>query len=138
MGARRAGPRIVAAATAVAGGLLAGLMLWRVDPASSALYPRCPFFLCTGLYCPGCGALRAFHRLLHGELGAAFRMNALAVVLLPLVALGLLQHALPRLLPRWAPERASPRSVWAIGALLVLFAVARNLPWEPFRWLAPH
>lgn len=133
----RHGRRILAAALA-AGALAAAVVLWRVDPASSSAYPRCILYVLTGLYCPGCGALRAFHRLLHGDLGAALRMNPLTVVLLPLIVLGLVQQAFPRLLPAWAPERASPRSVWAVFAILVLFAAARNLPFEPFRLLAPH
>jgi apolipoprotein N-acyltransferase len=65
-------------------------------------------------------------------------MNALVVVLTPLVLLGLVQHVFPRVLPSVASERAAPRSVWAHFAVIVLFAVMRNLPFEPFSWLAPR
>ncbi len=65
-------------------------------------------------------------------------MNPVAVVLAPLVALGIAQHAFPRLAPRWAAERAPVRSVWLVFALLVVYGVLRNLPFEPFRLLAPH
>jgi hypothetical protein len=122
------------AACAVAGAAL----LWWEDPASSSSFLPCPVRALTGLYCTGCGAQRAIHRLLHGDIAAAFRMNALLVALAPLVALGLLQQVFPGLLPRWAPERASPRSIWLMFALLVGFGIARNLPFEPLRWLAPH
>jgi hypothetical protein len=131
--------RLLAAAAVAACAVGAAVLLWHQDPAAPGNpYPRCLLHALTGLHCPGCGALRALHRLLHGQLAAAFRMNALVVVLLPLVLLGLVQQALPRLWPAWAPERASPRSVWALFAVLALFAVARNLPVEPFRRLAPE
>ncbi len=32
----------------------------------------CPFRRCTGGYCPGCGATRATHQLLRGDLGASW------------------------------------------------------------------
>ena len=38
-----------------------------VDPNQPGHYPTCPFLATTGFYCPGCGALRAVHDLLHGE-----------------------------------------------------------------------
>lgn len=132
-----AGRRILVA-LAVAACAAGALLLWREDPAVSSAFPPCPVRALTGLYCPGCGALRALHRLLHGELSAAFRMNPLVVLLCPLILFGLAQHASPRLAPRWAAERASPRTVWLVFALLVGFGVARNLPWGPLRLLAPH
>ncbi|PYV86056.1 MAG: hypothetical protein DMG90_22080 [Acidobacteria bacterium] len=35
------------------------------NPASSGIFPPCPFLWLTGFYCPGCGSLRALHQLLH-------------------------------------------------------------------------
>ncbi len=78
--AGRAGRRIVAI-VATAAALLAGL-LWWFDPAKMHL-PLCTFRWLTGWDCPGCGATRATHELLHGRIGAAWRSNALWVLLLP-------------------------------------------------------
>jgi hypothetical protein len=61
--------------------LLLGL-LWWFDPAEIHL-PLCTFHRLTGLECPGCGATRATHELLHGRIQAAWRCNALWVMLLP-------------------------------------------------------
>src|SRR5215813_6099748 len=67
----------------------AGAMLLRLfDPAHSLLFPPCPLRYFTGLYCPGCGSLRALHALLHGDLLKAFAMNSLTVILLPFIAYG--------------------------------------------------
>jgi hypothetical protein len=66
---------------AVLAAVLAGV-LWWFDPATVHL-PLCTFHRLTGLDCPGCGATRATHELLHGRIRAAWRDNALWVLLLP-------------------------------------------------------
>lgn len=45
----------------------------------------CPSLALTGLYCPGCGALRASYDLLHGQVGEAVGHNVLASILLPAI-----------------------------------------------------
>ena len=59
------------------------LCLWAVDPHIEGRYPVCPVRFLTGLACPGCGSLRALHDLLHGNWSAAWRLNPLAMLLLP-------------------------------------------------------
>ncbi len=76
------------------GGLiLLGLVLLVVyglfDPAQVALFPSCPLRTATGLPCPGCGSQRAIHDLLHGHLAAALAHNALLVLALPYLLLGI-------------------------------------------------
>jgi len=66
----------------------------------------------TGLDCPTCGALRATHLLLHGQLRAAFAMNPFLFFAVPCLALLALPRKTP--LPRWIP--------WAaLAALLAWF-----------------
>ncbi|MCX6913024.1 MAG: DUF2752 domain-containing protein, partial [Verrucomicrobia bacterium] len=60
-----------------------GLVLFCFDPRQYHFYPICFFHKATGLLCPGCGALRATHQLLHGHLAAAFRFNPMLVASLP-------------------------------------------------------
>ena len=61
------------------------LPLYFLDPSTSGLFPACPFRALTGMYCPGCGTLRALHGLLHGNIAGAFMLNPLTVLILPLV-----------------------------------------------------
>ncbi len=77
-----------AAVTAAAAG--AATVLATVDPNQAGHYPGCPFLLVSGLYCPGCGSLRAVHDLLHADIADALARNPLAVVAVPflLYALG--------------------------------------------------
>src|SRR5690348_5182324 len=62
---------------------LALAALYRFDPSRYPIYPRCLFHELTGLHCPGCGATRALHRLLHGRLIEALRLNPLLILALP-------------------------------------------------------
>ena len=65
--------------------LIVFVLLFLFDPAQHGFYPGCTLYKMTGLYCPGCGGLRAAHQLLHGRIGAAFHFNPLFVGGLPLV-----------------------------------------------------
>jgi hypothetical protein len=133
------GPRWPGPAVAALLGLAALALLWRLEPTPGGPYPPCPIRAATGLLCPGCGTLRALHALVHGELGAAFRLNPLAMSLLPLVLLGLVQQWRPSAVPWLAAPVLAPRwRVWVLFGLIVAFGVARNLPLEPFSLLAPR
>ncbi len=112
--------------------------LWWFDPREVRLWV-CTFHATTGLYCPGCGATRATHELLHGRVLSALHHNAFWVVLLPLVAFAAIGDGL-----RWARGRplrcyalASPRLLIALVAFSLLFGVLRNIPAYPWTLLAP-
>ncbi|MBC6992418.1 DUF2752 domain-containing protein [Hymenobacter sp. BT491] len=130
------------AAGVVALGLLAGLALaalyFRLDPARYP-FPRCPFYLLTGLYCPGCGTQRALHALLHGRLCQAASLNLLAVLYAPVLVFGAADGV--RALATGQVRRTSFLYHPGFGRLIVittvLFAVLRNLPSALGTWLAP-
>jgi hypothetical protein len=109
-------------------------ILFRFDPAAHGFYPFCVFYRTTGLLCPGCGSLRAFHHLLHGEWIEAVRYNPLLVASIPLfVWLGvrLAGIALGR---KVKPIVIKPRWMWAGFAVLAGFGILRNLPLAPLAW----
>src|SRR5436190_16352264 len=66
---------ILGGCVAVAG---MAILFW-FDPAGHGFYPVCAFHQVTGLLCPGCGATRALHQILHGHLTDALRLNAFFV-----------------------------------------------------------
>ena len=107
-----------------------------VDPAKpgGATLP-CPFRALTGLDCPFCGSTRAAWALVHGNPVRAFGYNALVMAMVPLAlwAWGLDVRG------RFGTSRHPFRrpAFWAAaGAIAAAFAVARNLPWNPWRALA--
>ena len=125
--------------------LVAGLVavgvtvLATYDPGASRLYPPCPMHALTGLFCPGCGSLRALHALLHGELAAAVRQNALMMVFLPFIGAALLRRGARAFVP--AVTRPTAHAGWADKALLaaiLVWGILRNLPFRPFELLAPR
>ena len=100
-------------------GLAAGALLYVVDPNQPGHYPTCPFLALTGLYCPGCGALRATHDLLHGDVAGALARNPLAVLGRPLPRAGVrdlgaaaYRPARPPAPPSSRPGRSGPSSPW--------------------------
>ena len=118
---------------------LVGVIVLRVfDPATSGIFPPCPFHYLTGLYCPGCGSLRAIHQLLHGNLQAAWAMNPLAVLLLPFVGYGLAAEAFVHIRGRRLHRWILP-GFWiqVLCGIIVVFGIVRNLPLYPFNLLAP-
>jgi hypothetical protein len=116
-----------------------GAVLLRLfDPAQSLIFPPCPLRYFTGLYCPGCGSLRAIHALLHGDLRQAVAMNLLTVILLPFIGYGLVSEVYRCFRARPLPGTMLPASwIRALFAVIVLFGIARNLPFHPFDLLAP-
>jgi hypothetical protein len=122
-----------------AGAATAGLALvFAADPAASRWYPHCPFHLLTGYACPGCGALRALHQLLHGHLRAAARLNALALVVGPYLAFELAVSGVQAATGRSGRAPHLP-AAWlrALVVLTLAFGVLRNLPFAPFTLLRP-
>ncbi len=114
-----------------------GLVLFCFDPQQYQFYPVCFFHKTTGLLCPGCGALRATHQLLHGHPAAAFRFNPMLVVSLPLLLWLGAKYALQQ--ARNQPVTVGVRPLWlwlALVAVLVV-SVLRNLPGTPFAILRP-
>jgi hypothetical protein len=64
-------------------------IFYTLDPIEQPIFPRCPFLLLTGYECPGCGSQRAIHSLLHFDFKAAFHYNALMVLAIPYILVGI-------------------------------------------------
>lgn len=125
------GPILSAAALAAA-----TLALHVRDPHVTHSWGVCPVYALTGVYCPGCGALRGVNDLTDGQLGQAVSSNLLLVLAVPLVLV---------LFARWCCAAwsgsqlrvvpvVSPGVRTGLVVLVVAFTVARNLPGS---WLAP-
>jgi len=112
--------------------------VWLIDPRHLPL-PSCWFHKTTGLCCPGCGATRATHELLHGQVVSALRHNALWTLGLPLalyVAVSEILLLLGRR-PLWGNPSRKSWFVCAVGALAVIFFLVRNIPVWPLVLLNP-
>lgn len=100
-----------------------------VDPESRYM-PHCMFRMLTGYDCPGCGAQRCMHALLHGQVAKAWSYNPAMFVLMPLLAaygaieLGGWRN---RCLERWLYSRAM---IYILATAIVLWWILRNVIWH--------
>ncbi len=121
-------------------GLVGTIYLWRFDPEESgAVFAPCWFHRLSGLFCPGCGATRSGHALLHGRLIEAASFNlffVLAAVIIPIALAKKIHIWVEGKPPRLAGSAARRWMFW-IPWLVIAFTIMRNLPWAPFSWLAP-
>ncbi|MCX7046809.1 MAG: DUF2752 domain-containing protein [Candidatus Sumerlaeota bacterium] len=129
----------------VACGIVGVAYLYLTNPEKGGIYPPCVFhtltqiFMAHGLYCPGCGATRCVHSLLHGNLVQALAYNALLILSLPYLAACGCDYVYHELRGRTLRKWLMP--VWAIWlwlAVSLAFCILRNLPISPFNALAPH
>ena len=108
------------------------------NPEDSGTFPPCPFLALTGYNCPGCGTLRGLHQLLNGNLLAAMDFNPLMVLSLPFLLYAFLTATLECTWGLRLPKMFVPsRLIWGLLAVVILFAVLRNLPVYPLSLLAP-
>jgi len=112
----------------ILGLIVALVLLFLFNPAECSFFPPCPFHELTGLYCPGCGSLRALNSLLHGNIKAALALNSLMVISIPFILLLLIK-------PSIGYKCSTP---WIVLTIFIIYWIARNIPVEPFAMLAPH
>lgn len=107
------------------------------DPHVSGSWGACPSAALLGVWCPGCGGLRAVNDLTNLDLGAAASSNLALVVAVPFVLVGLAVWTADRWRGRQRHLDATRSTSVAYGALVLLavFTLLRNLP--AGAWLAP-
>jgi len=108
------------------------------NPADASWCPPCPFHYITGLYCPGCGSLRAVHHLFCGSFLTAFDLNPLMVLFLPLLTCIILSYLLFILTGKQLLSLQfvhSGKFVWMIFWFIIIYWVLRNIPCFPFSFL---
>jgi hypothetical protein len=109
-----------------------------VDPNGPGIYPVCPSLTLFGVYCPLCGGLRGAHALATGDLSAMFSSNLLLPLLVVASAWAWLSWTSARLGRRLLPPVRVSSRAWVVGTVLaVVYGVLRNLPVQPFTFLAP-
>lgn len=123
--------------------LIPAVFIWIYDPVHPGRFPEfifCPFYKLTSFYCPGCGTTRALYELMHFNFINAVHDNALTILMIgPGVLYLLIREYLHfvlnrKLLP--APVFKPWMTIMVIVVLL-LFTICRNIPVEPFLFLAP-
>lgn len=122
-------PMLVAASATLACGAI-----WVADPTTPhGPLPVCPAKALLGIDCPGCGSMRMLYWLMHGDVLAAARFNALGVVAVVLLVWAYVRwtygRAVGRRIRGWQDRRWS--AVVTLS-LVLAWLVVRNIPFAPF------
>jgi hypothetical protein len=116
----------------------AAILLARRHPSEYSFLPPCPLAKYAHLYCPGCGSTRAIHFLLNLEIAQAWRHNpALILIGVPVLACYAASLVLRVLGVRSPTVQVPAPVVWALAAGLVLYGIARNLPFPALDCIRP-
>src|SRR5882762_2792997 len=101
--------------------------LYIFEPGKSGFFPACPFRTFTGFACPGCGSTRGLHRLLHGDVVAAFEFNPLLILSLPFLLYALLRYTNAAVRGRpMKVHHLNPKYIWALLVFILSFWIFRN------------
>ncbi|WP_406817290.1 DUF2752 domain-containing protein [Mycobacterium sp. M23085] len=124
------GAPLVVAASAT----LMCVVICAADPTTpNGPLPVCPTKALLGIDCPGCGSLRMLYSLLHGNLLAAARFNALGLAAVVLLVWAYVSWTYGRLVGRRIRSWQHRRWAAAVTLSLVLaWFVMRNIPVAPF------
>jgi len=107
--------------------LVGCVLLYFFDPHAHDFYPKCIVKTLTGLDCPGCGSTRAAYLFLHGDFLEGLSRNPLLFIGIPVMGLLFFRPSLAR--KSWVG--------WTTAIVLITYSVLRNIPIEPFTYLAP-
>lgn len=105
------------------------LVFYLFNPEKYVLFPKCPFYIITGLQCPSCGSQRALYSLLHLQIGNALKYNLFLVISVPYAILLILTTWIISE-NRWQGIRKfcnHPFTIRAYIVMLICWWVLRNL-----------
>ena len=107
--------------------LILAVVYFLFDPMEAKWMPRCVWKVATGTECPGCGSQRMAHALMHGDLRAAWRANAYALCMLPLIG-GMVWLEFSREShPHLYRKVYSPAVIWGLAVSVLVWWILRNM-----------
>ncbi len=109
--------------------IAAALFLRLAPEGAKRFYPRCFLNVATGLYCPGCGTLRALTALGELDFRTAFLYNPFLFLIVGPLAAYMCAIFLKRAITgRWAPSiLSSYKAALPTAIVVIVIFVIRNL-----------
>jgi hypothetical protein len=121
--------------------LAAGIVFlyYNLNPSDVNFFPKCPLYVTTGIYCPGCGSQRATHQLLQFNLLGVLQQNILYFAGIILIA----YHVIVTSLNLYVKKNIynylyHPKTPIIILIIVIIYWILRNIPYYPFNILAPN
>ena len=115
------------------------ILYYFINPSDVDFLPKCPLYVTTGIYCPGCGSQRATHQLLNFNILGVIQQNVLFLFAMILIG----YHSIVVGLNHFFNKKIynyiyHPKLPIAILLFILVFWILRNIPKYPFNLLAPH
>lgn len=120
-------------------GIGLAILYFFVNPSDVDFFPKCPLFVTTGIYCPGCGSQRATHQLLQFNLFGVLQQNVL--YFMGIFVLG--YHGTITSINLYFKKNIynyiyHPKTPIIIFIIIIIYWILRNIPYYPFNMLAPN
>ena len=114
-------------------------LYFNINPSEVNFFPKCPLYLTTGIYCPGCGSQRATHHLLNFNFIGVLQQNILYMLGLVLLGYHLTITSLNLIFKKNLYNYLyHPKTPIFLLIIIVVFWILRNIPYYPFNILAPN
>jgi hypothetical protein len=119
--------------------IVAAFLYYNINPSEVNFFPKCPLYLTTGIYCPGCGSQRATHHLLNFNFFGVLQQNVLYLIGLFVLGYHFIILSLNFVLNKsYYNYLYHPKTPIFLLIIIVFFWILRNIPYYPFNILAPN
>jgi len=114
------------------------LVYYFVNPSNINLFPKCPLYSSTGIYCPGCGSQRALHDMLNFKFKEMIGHNFLFLFGIIIIIYHFIVEGILYFKGKDYNLLYKPKTPIIILIIVILYWILRNIPSYPFTLLAPH
>ena len=115
------------------------ILFFFINPSDVNFFPKCPLYVTTGIYCPGCGSQRATHQLLQLNFVGVLQQNVLyffgLLILVYHITITGLNLFFKKNIYNYIYH---PKTPIIILVIIIIYWILRNIPYYPFNILAPN
>ena len=120
-------------------GIGLAILFFFINPSDVDFFPKCPLYVTTGIYCPGCGSQRATHQLLQLNFVGVLQQNVLyffgLLILVYHITITGLNLFFKKNIYNYIYH---PKTPIIILVIIIIYWILRNIPYYPFNILAPN